>query len=159
MDFVPELGQYTHETLRDHALTQGLSDRHLALLAGIASEIRFAADEIVFRKGESPKALYFVLEGSLSVEIAVGHATARLQRIGPGDLCGWSAVVRRRETIFQLRAMEATKALRIATADLDRLCEEEPSLRAELASLVLPVVIRRLEAAEHHVATMYGLRP
>jgi CRP-like cAMP-binding protein len=81
-----------------------------------------------------------------------------VQALGPGQVFGWSALLDRQDTLFQVRAREHTTALRIEGSDLKALFRRQPDLGTELLQRTLQVVASRVRATEQRFAEMCGIR-
>src|ERR1017187_336869 len=113
-----KLGHMTlSQILCDHAFTRGLGDAQIAMLASMASEVRFEESEVVLVDGERSRSFFLVLTGSVSVELRTAAYVVLVQALGPGQVFGWSALLDDHDTLFQVRARERTTALRLDGAD------------------------------------------
>jgi CRP-like cAMP-binding protein len=81
-----------------------------------------------------------------------------VQSLGPGTVFGWSALLDRQDTLFQVRAREGTTALQIDGAALKACCFADPALGTELLHRALYVVAGRVKATELRFAEMCGVR-
>jgi CRP/FNR family transcriptional regulator, cyclic AMP receptor protein len=104
---------------------------------------RHEAGEILFRKGDAPDRLYFVLSGTLRL-VEIGRA------LGPGELLGEIALFtpehRRTMTVACVTDCEL---LSISEAELRQLCYQNPGFSFHLLRLVtrrLSGDVKRLEA-------------
>jgi CRP-like cAMP-binding protein len=147
-----------HEVLKGHAFTSGLSDAQVEGLAKLATEVTFEEDEVVLEDGQRSTSFYLVLSGSVVVELRTPRCVMCLQSQGPGTVFGWSALLDRQDTLFQVRARERTTALEIDGAALKARCFEDPALGAALLHRTLNVVAGRVKATETRFAEMCGVR-
>src|ERR1039458_9173735 len=97
------------KTINEHAFTSGLSDSQVATLAHLAHEVNFREDEIVLVAGQQSKHFYLLLEGSVCIEVGARSYTVWVQILNPGDAFGWSALLDHHDTLFQVRAREASR--------------------------------------------------
>ena len=144
--------------LRDHRFVQGLADEQLRRLASAATEVCFAENQIILADREHSSAFYFVVSGSVAIELRATRYAVCVQALGPGQVFGWSALLDRQDTLFQVRAREQTRALRIPGDELKALCREDPQLGSELLQRTLQVVASRVRATEERFAEMCGVR-
>jgi CRP/FNR family transcriptional regulator, cyclic AMP receptor protein len=145
-------------TLRNHAFTHGLADHHIARLASLATEVGFAADEVIFEDRDHSQYFYLVTSGSVTVELHAPTFSVSVLPVGPGQAFGWSALLDRQSTVFRVRAREQTVALRIAGPDLTAACRSDPELGVEILLRTLQVAAGRIRATEARFAEMCGLR-
>jgi CRP/FNR family cyclic AMP-dependent transcriptional regulator len=144
--------------LRDHSFVQGLPEEQIARLASVATPVSFVENEIVLGDREQSSAFYFLISGSVAIELRATRYAVCVQAIGKGQVFGWSALLDRQDTLFQVRAREHTTALRIPGVTLKRVCGEDPQLGMELFRRTLQVVASRVRATEERFAEMCGIR-
>jgi CRP/FNR family cyclic AMP-dependent transcriptional regulator len=145
-------------TLREHAFTAGLSDEQLDSLAALVSEVVFEENEVILVDGQRSTAFYLLTSGSVAVELRTPNYAVCVQALGPGQVFGWSALLDRQDTLFQVRARERTTALRINGAALKAKCQADTRLGAEVLHRTLQVVAGRVKATELRFAEMCGIR-
>ena len=144
--------------LREHAFVRGLSEKQLARLAAVATDVSFEENQIILADRERSSAFYFVVSGSVAIELRAARYAVCVQALGPGKIFGWSALLDEQDTLFQVRAREQTNAVRITGDALKTLCREDPVLAAELLQRTLGVVASRVRATEERFAEMCGVR-
>ena len=145
--------------LARHPFFAGLEPRHLALLVGCASNVRFAPGEFLFRAGEAADRFYLVREGHVAVEIVPpGSAPHTVQTIGAGDVLGWSWLVPPHQWKFDARAVEDTRALVLDGRCLRDKCEADHDLGYELLKRVAQIMEERLQATRLQLLDVYGVR-
>lgn len=102
----------------------------------------------MFRYGTSAQQFYMVQDGKVSVEIpAVEGAPLPIQKVGKGDVLGWSWLVPPYQWRFDARALEPS---RIVVIDGERVrfhCEEDPKLGFELMKRFASLMAERLICA------------
>jgi CRP-like cAMP-binding protein len=144
--------------LREHPFVQGLAEDQIARLASAATPVSFAENEIVLGTNVRSSGFYFLTAGSVAVELRGTRYVVCVQALGPGQVFGWSALLDRQDTLFQVRAREETRALRIEGETLKAICRETPELGMELFRRALQVVASRVRATEQRFAEMCGVR-
>jgi len=75
-----------------------------------------------------------------------------------GQAFGWSSLLDRQDTMFQVRAREHTRTLRLEGSVLQTLCRQDPELGVELLHRTLALVAGRVKATEMRFAEMCGVR-
>jgi CRP/FNR family cyclic AMP-dependent transcriptional regulator len=144
--------------LRDHAFVLGLPEDQIARLASAAMPVSFAENDIVLSDREHSSAFYFLVSGSVAIELRASRYAVCVQALEPGHVFGWSALLDRQDTLFQVRAREETTALRIPGDILKQICRDNPELGMELFRRTLQVVASRVRATEERFAEMCGIR-
>jgi len=146
------------DALRTHQFAQGLTDSQIATLAGMAEEVAFEDDEVILEAAQRSASFYLLTGGSVAVELRAATYVVCVEAIGPGQLFGWSALLDRQDTLFQVRAREHTTALRLDGARLKAACQADSQLGNEVRQRALQVVAGRVRATEIRFAEMCGVR-
>src|ERR1022692_5353597 len=117
--------------LRTHKFAQGLTDLQVATLAGMAEEVTFEGNEVILETGQRSTSFYLLTAGSVAVELRAATYVVCVEALGPGQLFGWSALLDHQDTLFQVRARERTKALRLDGARLKAACQVDSQMGNE----------------------------
>jgi CRP-like cAMP-binding protein len=143
--------------LAEHPFFKGMEERHLQLLAGCGSNVRFEAGQYLFRQGESANHFYLLRRGKVAIEIhAQQQGAVILQTVGEGDVVGWSWLVPPHRWMFDGRAVEPTRAVALDGACLRRKCDEDHDLGYALLKRFSRVIAERLEAARLQLINIHG---
>jgi CRP/FNR family transcriptional regulator, cyclic AMP receptor protein len=136
----------------------GLDPAHLELIAGCATNSRFAAGDYIFKEGDAADVFYAVRSGSVSLEI---HVPAReaviLETLHDGDLLGWSWLFPPYRWSFDARAVEPVAAIAFDGACLRGKCDTDHDLGYELMRRIAQVIIERLQATRLRLLDVYGV--
>lgn len=131
-----------------HPFLLGMSAHHVKLLVDCALLTRFEAGQLIFRAGETANRFYLIESGSVVLEGAVlEEEPVTIEKIGAGDLLGWSWLFPPYVWHFGARATEPTTAIFFYGTILRQYCEDDPSLGYELFKRMSEVMTRRLQAA------------
>lgn len=149
--------EQVYEALKGQSFTRGLAQAHLAKLASLAQEVNFQEDQTIFRAGQRSGYLYLLLSGYVCIEIKSPVYSICLQALGPGEAFGWSSVIDRHYTVFQVRALQPSIALRMDAEQLMAACREDPEFGFELFGRLLELVASRLRATESRLAEFCGI--
>src|SRR5580658_4107104 len=145
----------THsEILKAHSFTSGLTESHVAKLAEFAHEVNFREDEIILVAGQQSKHFYLLLEGSVCIEVGARSYVVWVQILNPGDAFGWSALLDHHDTLFQVRAREASRALCLDGERLSAALHSDSELAAEILRRTLTLVAGRVQATEARLGEM-----
>jgi len=143
--------------LMAHPFFRGLAADDLRLLVGCASNVRFEADTIIAREGDSADQFYLIREGKVAVEaFGADRGSVIIQTLGPGELLGWSWLVPPYQWRFDARAVEMTRAISLNGKCLRAKCEENTRLGYELLKRVTGVFTERLAATRLQLMDVYG---
>lgn len=152
------VGDMPLNRLRNHAFTNGLTEAQIQTLSELATEATFAPDDLILVDGQRSTFFYLLVSGSVAVELRTGRFAVCVEALGPGQVFGWSALLDHQDTLFQVRAREATTALRINGAELQDRCRSDRDLGAEILERTLRVVAGRVKATEIRFAEMCGVK-
>lgn len=145
------------EAAKGQELLKRFEPQHLEKLAGLAREVRFTRDQIVFREGTHPGFFYLIVEGSVVLEIIATGRSVLLQTLHAGDAMGWSSLVDAEEGAhFEARALGPTRALAFDGAQLRAACESDPAFGYRMMKALLGLVTDRLDASRIQLVDMYG---
>ena len=143
--------------LADVPLLEGLPPDVLAILAGCAANVRFAAGEPIFREGDPADAFYVVRHGSVALEAFVpARRPAVIETIEAGEVLGWSWLFPPYRWHFDARALTPVRALGFDGACLRGKCEADPALGYDLMGRFAQVVIERLQWTRLRLLDVYG---
>src|ERR1035438_8914022 len=146
------------QALRTHKFAQGLTDSQVDTLAGMAEEVTFEDNEVIFEAAQRSTSFYLLTAGSVAVELRTAASWVWVAGLWPGQLFGWSALLDHQDTLFQVRAREHTTALRLDGARLKAACQADSQLGNEVRQRALQVVAGAMGPTEIRFAEMCGVR-
>lgn len=143
--------------LSAHPFFHELPPRYLGLVVGCASNVRFDAGEFLFRTGTEANHFFLIRHGRAALEIAApGRPPVILETLGEGEVIGWSWLIPPYRWMFDLRALEQTRAVALDGKCLRGKCEADHDLGYELFRRIAHVMERRLMAARMQLLDVYG---
>lgn len=142
--------------LADHPFFEGMSDDHLKLLAGCASNVVFKEKDVIFRHDQEADTFYILRDGKVSVDIVATSQIHRIQTLGAGNVLGWSWLFPPYVWRFDAMAIEPTRAFALDARCLRTKCDTDTVLGYELLKRFSAIVIDRLMAANMRILDMYG---
>ena len=144
-------------TLAEHPFFKGMSAKHIALIAGCATNVSFKAGQLIFKEGEPANVFYFIRQGKVQVEVNVPNkGPLVIHTRSEGDIFGWSWLLPPYRWHFDAHAAEVTRALSIDGKCLRQKCEEDHDLGYELMKRFILIVTERLEATRLQLLDVYG---
>jgi CRP/FNR family transcriptional regulator, cyclic AMP receptor protein len=148
------------ETLRPilagHPFFRDLEERHLELIVGCASNVRFDAGDFVFRQGEEANEFYLIREGMVALEMFVtGRGPVTVQTMGEGEVLGWSWLVPPYRWMFDAHATELTRAIALDGKCLRNKSEQDHDLGYQLLKRFTTIVQENLDAARLQILNIY----
>ncbi len=146
------------DTVKEHSFLAGLSDSLAEKLIALAHEVRFHENEQILTAREQSEYFYMLLEGTVAIEVSARSYVVCIQALGPGEAFGWSALLDHHDTLFQVRAREECRALRIAAGDLATALKTDPLLAVGVLRRALTLAADRVKATEERLAELCGVR-
>jgi CRP/FNR family cyclic AMP-dependent transcriptional regulator len=144
--------------LAEQAFFKDVDRRLLEIIAGCASNARFAADEWIFQEGEDASRFYLILYGKVALNAIVpGRGEVTIQTLGEGEVLGWSWLFPPYRWHFGARALEVTRAIAFDGACLRMKAEIDHDLGYELLKRFSQTIIERLQATRLQLLDVYGV--
>ena len=148
--------QTLESTLCEHPFLVDLSAQHAEIVAGCASNVRFAAGKVIFQEGEEANHFYLIREGRVALQI---HSERRgpltVLTLGEGEILGWSWLFPPYRWKFSAQAMKETLAFAVDGKCLREKAERDHALGYELLRRFGHVAETRLEAARLQLVNVY----
>ena len=143
--------------LADVPLLEGLGESELALLAGCAGNVHFAAGDRIFREGDAADAFYVIRHGSVALEAFVpARGPVMIETIEAGEVLGWSWLFPPYRWHFDARALSAVRATGFDGACLREKCDADPAFGYQLMGRFAQVAIERLQWTRLRLLDVYG---
>ncbi len=144
--------------LAEHPFFEGLEPRHLDLIVGCATNVRFDAGTFIFREGEEANAFYIIRHGQVALEIFVPQrGPITIETIGQGEVLGWSWLFPPYHWHFDARAVTLTRAIALDGKCLRTKCEEDHDLGYQLVKRFAHIIMQRLQATRLQLLDVYGV--
>lgn len=106
----------------------GMTDRSFDAIAGLASEVAFAAGDDIVRQGEPGTGFFIIVTGRAQV-VRDGDV---LRELGPGDFLGEIALVDGNPRTATVTALEPIDGLTVDRTDFLDLFERLPVFRLDI---------------------------
>jgi CRP/FNR family cyclic AMP-dependent transcriptional regulator len=148
--------------VKAHPFLIGMSEHHIRLLADCAMLTQFAAETTIFSQGDTANRFYLIQQGAVVLESDSADGKVEIDRVGDGDLLGWSWLFPPYVWHFTARAIEPTSAIFFYGTVLRDYCEKNHSLGFELFKRMSEVMTRRLQSARARLLSAYsthGIKP
>lgn len=141
------------EELEHVAFLNNLGAAYLNQVAMLARLVEVAPGEVLFHEGQESALVYFVLSGTVSLEVAQSDGTAAaIALASTGDLLGWSPVLGRGVMTATARAGTRCRLAVIEAKALLALCERDPHFAVAFLRQVGLVLSDRLRETRRQLA-------
>ncbi|HEX7573260.1 MAG TPA: Crp/Fnr family transcriptional regulator [Bacteroidota bacterium] len=142
--------------LRKHPFLADVSDQHMEVLLGCASNVYFPEGSTLVQEGQIANKFYLIREGRVALETdAIGRGRMRIQTVGPGDVLGWSWLISPFRLHFTGIAVSDVRALALDGECLRKKCENDHDFGYEVLSRLSQVIERRLEGTRMQLLDLY----
>lgn len=129
----------------------------MKFIAGCATNVRFKAEEFLYREGDEANNFFVLREGKVAIEaFSPKRGAITIQTLTAGDVLGWSWLFPPYHTHFGARAIEPTRAICLDGKCLRNKCEQDHDLGYELMKRFSEVIIQRLQATRLQLLDIYG---
>ena len=143
-------------TLRSMKALHGMETAPLKKLATLATEVKFARDQIIYQEGDLGDAIYFIKDGQVVIEMRLPDMShpVTLYTLDPGELFGWSALFPPRRKQARARAVVPTQVIAIQAARLREAFRADRGLENAITRCVTEVIADRMSTTRHQLASM-----
>jgi len=145
------------EILRQHPFLADLSEEHMQILIGCASNVRFAEGAYLIQEGQLANKLFLLRTGRVALDINIApKGVLRIQTVGPGEVLGWSWMISPYRWHFSGVAVAETRAVALDGECIRKKCEDDHDFGYDMLKRLSHVVERRLEATRMQLLDLYG---
>ena len=145
--------------LAEHPFLKGMEKRHIELILGCASNVRFNAGDYIFREGEPANEFYFIRHGKLALEIfRPNKGGIVVHTLGESSVLGWSWLFKPYMRHFDCRAVELTRAIALDGTCLRQKCEEDHELGYAIMSRFAHLMEDELLALRLQLLDIYNVQ-
>lgn len=145
------------ELLSEHPFFDGMQPEWLELVAGCGVNVAYPPGATIAREGDEADEFFAVRRGRVAVEIfRSGSGPLIIQTLGPGAILGWSWLLPPHRWMFDIRALENTRAVKFDGTCLRTKCDELPAMGYEFMKRFAVVMTEQLSATRLQLLDVYG---
>ena len=139
-----------------HPFFSDLPTRHLELVVGCTSNVRFNSGVLIFHEGEDAGKFYLIREGKVALQItSERRGPLNILTLGEGDILGWSWLFPPYRWKFSAKTIDPTRAFAMDGHCLRDKAEQDHDLGYELLKRFSRVFETRLETMRLQLANVY----
>lgn len=145
------MAQYNPKrTLAASALFNVLNEQELDLLVPLCSLRNYREGEEIIHQGQRVEALYIIASGKVAIVRQIVDPQRRktsevtVETLGPGRLCGWSALVEPSIATASAKTLAEVQAVIVDGPSLRTLMEKNPSVNYALMKRLVELLALRL---------------
>jgi len=138
----------TLNKLKETMLADGLDDNDLELLAGIAEEIEYHKNDVIFRENEEEDSIFIITEGKVAIErhvlpnLQIRHT--HIHNVKRGQILGEMGFLEKRSRSATAIAKSHVRVLRLNFQQLETLIAQNQKLGLNLYRTIAGLLSRRL---------------
>ena len=134
-------------------LFRGLTEQDVGALMVHATSIAIAGGQPVFETGAEERALYFLMEGTVEIELSVPFVTeVILDELSPISVFGESSFFHAQAHSVTARAMTEVTVARLERADYDRLLESNNLAACRFGANAAEILAAKLQRTDAWIA-------
>jgi CRP-like cAMP-binding protein len=138
-------------------LLHALSAEHRERLMGVAREVSFPADGMIFEAGGVADRFWVIRSGTVSLyQQVVADRRISVATLGPSDLLGWSWLFPPHRWDFGAEAFSPVRAYEFQADDVLALCADDPALELSLTRTIAAILAHRLETTRQALIEHYA---
>lgn len=134
-----------------HPFLKNLAQPHLRSLAEFAMAKTFHPGEVIFREGDSANRFYLIRSGAVRLQTHSAGEPILLQKLGAGEVLGWSWLFSPHCWHFDAVAEQETEAIFFYATPLREECEENAAFGYALMKRIAGVVVHRLQGTRQQL--------
>jgi CRP-like cAMP-binding protein len=144
------------EEIEAIAFLRNLGEPYANQVARLAQLRECPAGAVLFREGGACTHIYFVLQGTVELEIeSTVDRSVWVQTVGAGDLLGWSSLLTGGPMTATAQARERCRLASLAVAPLLALCNELPRFGAAFMRQMAIALAERLQTTRRLLTSEY----
>jgi CRP-like cAMP-binding protein len=137
-----------------------MKTEQLKKLAAVATEVEFAKDEIIYRRGNLGDAVYLIQSGEVVIETdAPNQERVTLNVLRPGQFFGWSSLFPPERKLFLTRATKPTRAIAFDSSRLRQMWKTDHELEYALIRRAGQSMADRIKAIRQQLADLFNPAP
>lgn len=155
MSDVTTTPQELFAALRSLAFFRGMSDPQIQALANLAKPVEFPAGTVIFSECEPATHCYFIVSGSVLLEICGSDQCTTILTVGPGELLGWSTLLGASRLTATARCQGPTQVFELIGSEVIALCDSDPVLGYKLMRCIAQTLSGRLTATRLQLLDLF----
>lgn len=129
----------------------------LEQLSQTSQLVHVVSGDVLFREGGSNDRLFLVRQGCLALEMNVPvRGTSRILTLGPGEMCGWSALLGDGKMTASAIAIQNSELVAMAASHLSDLSASNPAFGFHVMRQLASALSTRLVATRLQLLDLFG---
>lgn len=137
------------------ALLEDFSQDQVEILSPIMTSTAFQTGQTVFEQGDRADYLYFIIEGSISIQFKPEDGPVlTVANLEEGDVFGWSSALGSTCYTSSAVCLAESMFVKVAGVDLKILCQEYPETGILILNRLAGVIAQRLRGTHEQVVAL-----
>jgi len=125
---------------------QHLNPTQIEKIHSISTSLKAKEGEILAHEGDKAESFFIVLDGEISICNHVPKKGSKiLETLGPGEMIGWSWLLKSSHWSFDVRVHRKANVLKIPAAKIMQLMEKDSTFKEAIHLCVIEVLASRLK--------------
>jgi CRP-like cAMP-binding protein len=155
----PHANPALETAMAGHPFLKDLPPQVFKKLADSGMLIRFSPGQQIFVEGDPANRFYLIVSGTVVLSApGANKSNVTLQKIGPGEVLGWSWLFPPFSWHFDAAAETDVDAIFFYGTRLREECETDHDLGYELLKRMSSIVVHRLQVARRKLVTLSALK-
>lgn len=140
-------------------LFNGLSGNEVLELLAVADDLKFNEGETVFEAGETSRALYLLLEGTVEIDLFVPKLGERvLAKLESGGVFGEMSFFHPAPHAATAKCLTAARLMRLPRAQFDTLAAQNPHIALRITTNAAEILAARLHHTDEWIVESLSTR-
>ena len=137
------------------ALIEDFTEDQVEMLKPLIFDVRYETDQVIFNQGDRADYLYFVLDGSVSIQFKPEDGPVlTVSEVQQGGVFGWSSALGSTQYTSSAVCTEGGLFIRMEGAKLKNLCQEHPETGILILNRLASVIAQRLRGTHEQVVEL-----
>ena len=143
--------------LSERTLFNGLKPEFINWLCGCATEVKFEAQQCIFKMGESAEQFYLIRSGKIAVQVyAPPKGALNIMTLNSNDVLGWSWLHLPYTYHFEAKAMTDVVAFAFDAVKVRNKCNEDHEFGFNFLNCFSQIMLQRLVATRLQLLDIFG---
>jgi CRP-like cAMP-binding protein len=143
------------ELIERFALIEDFTEDQVEMLKPLIFDVLYETDQVIFNQGDKADYLYFVLDGSVSIQFKPEDGPVlTVSEVGQGGVFGWSSALGSSRYTSSAVCTESGHFIRMEGEKLKNLCQEHPETGILILNRLASVIAQRLRGTHEQVVEL-----
>jgi len=133
-------------------LLKGLDRKEMKKLRDFFHLRKYSAGDTVFSEGDPGLGIYMILKGAVSIAKNEQGQVSQVDRIGPGEVCGFQALLEKDYRDISARAAEDSEVVVIFRPDVEHVFKIDPSLGVKMLLNLAGIMEKKIKKLNTELA-------